>query len=79
MFPKLLIYHFAKNKYFKIFSQGILCLGCRSAASYILDKRRNENATDDFVKNLARDICVLFEIMPEDVCNGLVELNAVSI
>lgn len=68
-----------KYETFILYFQGILCLGCRSAANYLLNKRRNENATDEFVKKLAKDICTQFEIMPEHVCEGLVNLNAVSV
>lgn len=54
-----------------------MCALCRSVIGVIMDFRR-DGMSDDDIKFLANDLCLSFEIQPAQVCQGAIELNAVS-
>lgn len=58
---------------------GFLCGMCNSIFNEFLTMRRVQKQSDKFLKNLALEMCVDFEIQSEEVCQGMIELNAPSI
>lgn len=54
-----------------------MCALCRSVIGVILDFRRIDGWTDEEIKFLANDLCLSFEIQPEQVCRGAIDLNFV--
>lgn len=58
---------------------GFLCGVCYSIFNQFLTLRRVQKQTDAFLKNLALELCVDFEIQSEEVCHGIIEINAPSI
>lgn len=58
---------------------GFLCGICNSIFNQFLNMRRVQKQSDKFLKNLALELCVDFEIQSEEVCHGIIELNAPSI
>jgi sphingomyelin phosphodiesterase len=61
------------------FKDGFLCGLCFSVVDELLKMRRVEMASEQYLKNLALELCVDFEIQSEEVCHGFIELNSPSI
>lgn len=58
---------------------GFLCGMCFSIVGDFLNMRRVLNESEQFLRNLTLELCVDFEIQSEEVCHGVIELNAPSI
>lgn len=58
---------------------GFLCGICYSVFNMFLNMRRVQKRDDTFLKRLSLELCVEFEIQSEEVCHGIIELNAPSI
>lgn len=61
------------------FESDFLCGVCYSIFGEVLNMRRVELQSDKYFKDLALELCVDFEIQSEEVCHGVIELNAPSI
>ena len=62
-----------------VIEASFLCGLCNSIFNEFLNMRRVQKQSDKFLKNLALELCVDFEVQSEEVCHGLIELNAPSI
>lgn len=59
--------------------KGFLRGVCLSVFSEFLNMRRIQLQSDKYLKDLALEMCVDFEIQSEEVCHGAIEFNAPSI
>jgi hypothetical protein len=59
--------------------QVYACNACFSVFDEFLYLRREELLNDTSITNLAIEMCTIFELQPERVCTGVVNLNAPSI
>lgn len=58
---------------------GFLCGMCYLVMNELLNMRRVQNKSEENIKRLALEMCVDFEIQSEEVCHGVIELNAPSV
>lgn len=58
---------------------GFLCGMCYLVISEMFNMRRIQLQSEANIKRLALEMCVDFEIQSEEVCHGVIELNAPSI
>lgn len=65
-------------KFIKFIFKPQECLLCRATTFTIL-KYNKDNEEVGSLKNIAKNLCSIFEIVPEDVCEGMVDVNAPTI
>ena len=56
---------------------GTACFLCQNVATMLLELRRNDKKNATFLKEITVEMCLDFEIQPEDVCVGLIDLHLV--
>lgn len=59
-----------------IIEDNFLCELCNTVLEDFLELRRIKNETDEYLKTLALELCVGFEIQNEEVCFGVIKLYA---
>lgn len=63
----------------KSVQDSFLCAMCFQLVDELLSRRRIQLQSEAFIKKLALELCVDFEIQSEEVCHGVIEFNMPSI
>lgn len=71
--------NFFKKKFIKFcLLKPQQCLLCRATTFTILNFNKNDEELES-IKNIAKDLCNILKIVPDDVCKGMVDVNTPTI